>query len=471
MSKLTSQQRKLCYLGGIVLLLIPVITLGMPAGETDPGTGRAVGGGTLARLRQEYDLGDTSLGNVDPASATMTLVLLGFRGLAANALWLESMEHQKMKDWAQLRANVDSIVMLQPHFMNVWTFQSWNLAYNVSVEWDDPRDRYYWIKEGAKFSMKGVDRNRNYSELYWWTGRILDHKIGRADEKRQFRRYFRSDPDEQFEGGQDPAVSRFNNREYEDHYLAAKFWYLLANEVELDHGQSLQARVLFRHYPARAAMSYPAALQEEGNFGEKTREAWAEAFRNWTESYEGGTVGFGLDTFYGRAGRYYLEADTEDEVQALVDEDADRFTFEQKKDMIRGSRNMVQYDYWRTRSQAESEGLAEGAHRDFYEGAQLYKAAKNSEAKQRIIAGLQKFEDLLARYPELAHDDTIIEECMMAYMYLRSIHELDNEPMPADLPLRRQNPRPQYPAESLLEREAWRIPHLETRFRMDSQAE
>ena len=33
MNKLTSQQRKLLYLVGIVLLLIPIIVLGMPAGQ------------------------------------------------------------------------------------------------------------------------------------------------------------------------------------------------------------------------------------------------------------------------------------------------------------------------------------------------------------------------------------------------------------------------------------------------------
>ena len=48
------------------------------------------------------------------------------------------------------------ITKLQPHFLAIWTFQSWNLAYNVSVEWDAPEDKYHWIKKGIQFVQQGV---------------------------------------------------------------------------------------------------------------------------------------------------------------------------------------------------------------------------------------------------------------------------------------------------------------------------
>ena len=56
-------------------------------------------------------------------------------------------------------ATVNLITKLQPHFLQIWTFQGWNLAYNVSVEWDAPDDKYEWIKQGIKFLRDGVAKN------------------------------------------------------------------------------------------------------------------------------------------------------------------------------------------------------------------------------------------------------------------------------------------------------------------------
>ena len=67
---LTARQRKLLYGFLIVVLTIPIIWLGRPATKDDPG-------GQLAGMRAEYKLGEASLGEIDPSSATMNLVLLG----------------------------------------------------------------------------------------------------------------------------------------------------------------------------------------------------------------------------------------------------------------------------------------------------------------------------------------------------------------------------------------------------------
>src|SRR5690606_1857990 len=104
--------------------------------------------------------------DVDPSSATMNLVLLGLRGIAANALWHNANEQQKTKEWAKMRATVDSIILLQPHFARVWSFQGWNLAFNVSSVHDRVADRWYWVKEGGKFSMRGTERNARSAYLY-----------------------------------------------------------------------------------------------------------------------------------------------------------------------------------------------------------------------------------------------------------------------------------------------------------------
>ncbi len=106
-------------------------------------------------------LGEATLGQIDTGSFMLKLALLGgVRGVAANVLWTRAIELQKLHEWDKLEQTVNMITKLQPHFLSVWTFQSWNLAYNVSVEWDDPADKYEWIKKGIKFVKDGVEKNQ-----------------------------------------------------------------------------------------------------------------------------------------------------------------------------------------------------------------------------------------------------------------------------------------------------------------------
>ena len=246
MNTLTSLQRKLVYLCGIIALSIPIVLLGAPA---EPASGKNVQGtpgGKLAQLRTEKGLGEGDLGNVDPASSTMNLLLLGFRGIATSMLWMDAQEQQRNKDWAALRATTESIILLQPHFLKVWNFQGWNLAYNVSAEWDAVADRYYWVKEGIKFFQKGCRRNKQYAELFWYTGDTIGKKIGRSDEWAQFRRfYIQADPDTaRFKGLPD----RDDNPDGIDNYLEARKWFLKSNETvdTYRNEQHIMARYLAR---------------------------------------------------------------------------------------------------------------------------------------------------------------------------------------------------------------------------------
>lgn len=132
MSTVNSRQRKIWYGVGILLLLGPVVYLGFPARQTAGAVADSGGLGVLSQKRQQYDLGEATLGKVDPSSSAMNLLLLGLRGPAATVLQLKAIDYQERKQWAKLRATVDSIIMLQPHYVQIWKFQGWNLAYNVS---------------------------------------------------------------------------------------------------------------------------------------------------------------------------------------------------------------------------------------------------------------------------------------------------------------------------------------------------
>ena len=114
MTNLNSRQRKMSYFIGIILLLGPIVYLGFPA-EQNAADSQSGGLGKLAQMRQQYDLGEATLGKVDPSSSAMNLVLLGLRGPAASVLHLKAIEYQEKKQWAKLRTTVDSIILLQPH--------------------------------------------------------------------------------------------------------------------------------------------------------------------------------------------------------------------------------------------------------------------------------------------------------------------------------------------------------------------
>ena len=74
-------RRKLFYIVGMVALLIPLFLLGQPPSQPSAGSSGEIRGqgGTLAQLRERYDIGQSSLGQLDPASETMRLASLGLR--------------------------------------------------------------------------------------------------------------------------------------------------------------------------------------------------------------------------------------------------------------------------------------------------------------------------------------------------------------------------------------------------------
>src|SRR5262249_25133216 len=115
--------------------------------------------GWLAEEKRHRDLGEAAIGQIDTGRFMMKLLLPGgLRGIVADLLWLRAKENKRDHDWDRLSTTVDLITKLQPHFLAVWTFQGWNLAYNVSVEWDAPEDKYQWIKKGIEFVQDGVKK-------------------------------------------------------------------------------------------------------------------------------------------------------------------------------------------------------------------------------------------------------------------------------------------------------------------------
>lgn len=429
MSNLTSRQRKLVYLVGLVLLLIVIIALGMPSEPAAQGQHTGNAGGLLARRRSADELSESDLGKVDPASSTMSLLLLGFRGIATSILWMDAQEQQRNKDWAGLRATTESIILLQPHFLKVWHFQGWNLAYNVSAEWDAVADRYYWVKEGVKFFKKGRERNVRYAELYWYIGDTTGKKIGRSDEWKQFRRYFKVDPDqERFHGGPDPEIN--TGVGHNDNYLEANSWFQLADDTVLQykHQQHIMAPYLFRSYPMRAEFDYAGTLQREGIFDEVCVEAWRQGFQDWTEKY-------GKMEFDCPIGQIHLEVPTAD-YEVLLAEDQGKDPAERVTNWIGRYQDTTNYRYWRTKSLSESKPQTADAHRLLYEGEEALRQANTAQGIKLFEEGMRKYDEVLKEFPNLRTEDESVEEALIALHFWRACLEIEDRDVPEEYPLK-----------------------------------
>ncbi|NOY43046.1 MAG: hypothetical protein GXP26_14580 [Planctomycetes bacterium] len=269
MNQHTTFYRKIIYLVLMAVLLFPISRLGAPATREDQG-------GELAQLRKKHELGQSDLGEIDPASETIRLATLGMRGIAVSLLWNKANEYKKKEDWTNFRATLSQLARLQPYFISFWRYQAWNLSYNVSVELDDVRDRFYYVKRGIEFLKEGIKYNRNSHYLLSDLGWFIGNKIGRADEHVEYRRLFKNDDD--FHPEDRPPELR-------DNWLVSKEWYLKAVSTIDDKKRSLGNRnpTTFFDKPAMAQINYSTAIEEEGTFGEQARAAWAVASRLWTE--------------------------------------------------------------------------------------------------------------------------------------------------------------------------------------------
>ena len=121
-----------------------------------------------------------SLGATAPPVLVFTTVALGgFRGLIANALWMRAMDLQDEGKYFEKVQLADWITKLQPHFVHVWLVQAWDMAYNISIKFDDPRDRWQWLQRGIELLRdEGLKYNPDepliYRELAWF----FQHKLG-----------------------------------------------------------------------------------------------------------------------------------------------------------------------------------------------------------------------------------------------------------------------------------------------------
>jgi hypothetical protein len=486
--------RKIVYLVAIAVLLVPLFWLSQPA-TIGTKTSKGSPGGQLAKLRAEYGLTETQLGEIDPTSETMELATFGMRGVAANLLWEKANRYKMKKDWTNLSATLQQLSKLEPHFISVWRFQAWNLSYNVSAEFDDYRERFRWVIKGIQFLQEGIRHNEREPRLYWDVGWYTAQKIGRADESKQFRRLYK-DPDNAYGiHGDRPAEQR-------DNWLVGKEWFEKAEKL-VDSGATLKgiSPVVFYSDRGMCQMNYSDALEQDGIFGEKARLAWNLAGRDWHDfgareiptSFDGmirlndgerveqqviqfrkqiDELAPGLREKIVQDKRNALPDDmrkaldtppekrtdeqfrlafeaiekirvSHDEVARRVPgakrrealELAKRATEDEKMaQVIDRYREIVNFKYWRRRAQIEQTGEALKAREKIYEGNQAFSKGDLVTARDQYVEGLAEWRRLLDKpeFADLTTDRHMVEELGEIIKRYREILEKRDEEFPKD---------------------------------------
>jgi len=154
-----------------ILLLALAITLLFGAGRVQQ---------SLNRDRAALGLTHMAvLENAPPMLAFTTVALGGFRGLISNFLWIRANDLQQDDKFFEAAQLADWITKLEPTFTQVWLFQAWNMAYNISVKFKDFPDRWRWVERGIELLRdEGLRYNPNDVLIYRELGWFFQHKMG-----------------------------------------------------------------------------------------------------------------------------------------------------------------------------------------------------------------------------------------------------------------------------------------------------
>lgn len=114
----------------------------------------------------------------DPPEVAAGIAMGAFRGVFVNMLWMRA---NALKEEGKYYEAVDlarTITRLQPRFPRVWVFHAWNLAYNISVATQTPKERWQWVQSGIRLLRdEGIPANPSdvliHKELAW----LFMHKV------------------------------------------------------------------------------------------------------------------------------------------------------------------------------------------------------------------------------------------------------------------------------------------------------
>lgn len=438
-------RRRLIYICAMVALVVPLYFLGNPSVRDTDGSIKSPGG-TLAQIRSAYNLEQGDLGEIDPASESMRLATLGLRGVAATILWQKAEYYKKEQYWDRLSATLNQIAALQPHFIEIWKFQSHNLSYNVSSEFDNFRHRYDWVKRGMEYLVKGSKLNKNRTEMPFELGWFFGNKFGVADERKQFRELYRNDENFHAEifnkTGLDVNQAEGTGPDQKpDNWKSGRLWYERSYDMVDQGAKPAKSTMMFYRQGPQWLMKYSEAIQEDGFLDTAAYSAWHDAAEQWTRFGKRPILTTFGDTIY------LTEIDLANEAYAQAKEDFAEFCGETYQRMFDKR--------WNALSDEERQALdLPYADRDFQqvllaENAQtklfLAPEAVAKEVPDDIrVDALQMAKDLETMRKKIDHIEIYRNQINYAYWEQRCVAEQEDSAMLARTSM--------YEADQLLER-------------------
>jgi hypothetical protein len=127
-----------------------------------------------------------------PIVAFTSVALGGFRGIIADILWLRSAKMQEEGRYFELVQLANWITTLEPRLAPVWAYHAWNLAYNISVLFNEHEDRWRWVRHGIELLRdKALVYNPGDAGLYGELSWTYLHKVG--EKLDQAHRYYKTE--------------------------------------------------------------------------------------------------------------------------------------------------------------------------------------------------------------------------------------------------------------------------------------
>ena len=115
----------------------------------------------------------------------------GFRGLAADSMWLMLTAAWQEQEWERVQTFAEMCVLLQPRVTFFWDMGAWNLAWNASTseamnlrhagEWGLNRANYNerrWIEAGRDMLERGIKVIPEKPTLYQRLGDLYWQRLG-----------------------------------------------------------------------------------------------------------------------------------------------------------------------------------------------------------------------------------------------------------------------------------------------------
>ncbi len=167
----------------VLLSLMGLALLVAAASRIDP----------VKQLRRQYNLDPTDPIAESQVASELSLptpVLAVFRTLAIDYLWIRADNLKQEGQYFDALHLSRLICALQPNIPDVWIFQAWNMAYNISHAMSTPQERWNWVQAGYRLLRdEGIPKNPKTLELYRWLGHIFQHKIGGITD--DFHRFYK----------------------------------------------------------------------------------------------------------------------------------------------------------------------------------------------------------------------------------------------------------------------------------------